>query len=84
MTPLALLELACTLLYAIPHSSILGAMLLTGYLGGATATHVRIGEGFGVPFATGALLWLRLLLRDARLRELLPVWRASVWHAPGS
>lgn len=72
-TPLALVELACTLLYVIPHTSILGAILLTGYLGGAAATHVRIGDGFGVPVATGMLLWLGLVLRDARLRALLPL-----------
>jgi len=82
--PLALVEIACTLLYVIPHTSILGAILLTGYLGGATATHVRIGESFAVPVATGTLVWLGLALRDARLRALLrlPVGRASGARPP--
>lgn len=82
--PLALVELGCTLLYVIPQTSILGAILLTGYLGGATATHVRIGESFAVPIVTGALLWLGLLLRDARLGALLPAWRAAIWRASGT
>ena len=65
----------CTLLYLFPRTAVLGAILLTGYLGGAVATHVRVNEGafpivFGVVF--GVLVWLGLWLRDARLRALLP------------
>jgi hypothetical protein len=67
---------ASTLLYAIPRTAVLGAILLTGYLGGAVATHVRVGGGaFPVlfPVCIGVLLWGGLVLRDARLRSLLPL-----------
>ncbi|MFO1093967.1 MAG: DoxX family protein [Planctomycetaceae bacterium] len=69
-------HLISTVLYAVPMTRVLGAILLTGYLGGAVATHIRAGEGWGttVPaFVFGALVWLGLLLRDRRVRELLPV-----------
>jgi len=65
-----------TLLYLIPRTSVLGAILLTGYLGGAVATHVRVGGPlFNVVFAVivGALLWGGLWLRDGQLREMLPL-----------
>ena len=74
---LGIVLLACTVLYLVPHTSALGAVLLTGYLGGAVATHVRVGDGlFPVifPVILGALLWGGLVLRDARLRVLLPLW----------
>ncbi|MGA7110243.1 MAG: DoxX family protein [Terracidiphilus sp.] len=66
--------IACTLIYLIPQTSILGAILLTGYLGGAVATNVRAGSGwfetiFPIHFA--ALVWSGLALRDRRLRALL-------------
>ncbi len=73
--PLGIVLIACTILYLLPRTAVLGAILLTGYLGGAVATHVRVGDGaFGVIFAAafGVLLWLGLYLRDQRLRELLP------------
>jgi DoxX-like family len=57
----------------IPRTAVLGAILLTGYLGGAIATHVRIGEPFYIQFGLGVLVWLGLYLRDARLRALLPL-----------
>ena len=64
-----------SLLYFIPRTSVLGAILLTGYLGGATATHVRIHDpAFAAPVVVGILLWLGLFLQDERLRALLP-WR---------
>ena len=68
--------LVSTILYLIPRTAILGAILLTGYLGGAVATHVRVGEGlFSMLFPVffGVLLWLGLYLRDARLRTLIPL-----------
>src|ERR1700722_3143212 len=68
---LGVLEIACTVVYAIPRTSVLGAILLTGYLGGAVATHVRIGDQFAGPIILGVLVWGGLYLRDARLRELL-------------
>lgn len=81
--PLGVTELICTVLYIIPQTSVLGAILLTGYLGGATATHVRIGDnfmapiimGFMAPIIMGVLVWLSLFLRDPRLRALLPLRR---------
>jgi hypothetical protein len=59
--------------YVIPRTSILGAILLTGYLGGATATHVRIGDVFVWPVIGGVLVWGGLYLRDARIRALIPL-----------
>ncbi len=73
--PLGIVLLACTLVYVIPRTSVLGAILLTGYLGGAVATHVRAGDGWFpilFPVILGALLWGGLYLRDERLRALIP------------
>lgn len=73
---LGIVLLACTVLYLIPHTAVLGAILLTGYLGGAVATHVRVSAGlFEIlfPVIFGALLWGGLFLRDERLRELIPL-----------
>jgi hypothetical protein len=73
---LGLVLLACTVLYLIPRTSILGAILLTGYLGGAVATHVRVGDGLfpiSFPVVLGVLIWGGLFLRDDRLRALLPL-----------
>ncbi len=72
---LGVLELVCTLLYAIPRTSVLGAILLTAYLGGATATHVRVGDPFVSTIIVGAVLWGGLFLRNPRLRALLPLTR---------
>lgn len=68
---ITLVEIACAIVYAIPRTSVLGAILLTGYLGGATATHVRVGEPFFIPVVVGILVWLGLYLRDERLRALV-------------
>ena len=62
---LGIVELACTAIYLVPSTSVLGAILLTGYLGGATATHVRLGENFVFPVIFGVLVWLGLLLPRA-------------------
>ena len=73
--PIGIVLIVCTVLYLIPKTAVLGAILLTGYLGGAVATHVRAADGaFGVIFAIafGALVWLGIYLRDERLRELVP------------
>lgn len=72
---LGILELVCTLVYVNPRTAILGAILLTGYLGGATATHVRVGDPFLTPVVLGVLVWGGLYLRDERLRALLPLRR---------
>lgn len=76
IVPLGIVLLTCTVLYAIPRTSVLGAILLTGYLGGAVATHVRVGEGLfpiSFPIIFGVLIWGGLFLRDTRLRALLPL-----------
>ena len=72
---LGIVLIACTVVYLIPRTSVLGAILLTGYLGGAVATHVRVGDGlFPIffPVVLGVLIWLGLFLRDDRLHILLP------------
>jgi len=75
--PIGIVLFVCTVLYAIPRTSILGAILLTGYLGGAVASNVRMGNPlFGYvlfPVYVGVLLWGGLFLRDARLRALIPL-----------
>lgn len=77
MTPLGILEIACVVLYAIPRTAVLGAILLTGYLGGAISTHVRVGDGFFPEAVLGVLVWLGLYLRDGRVRALIPLISAS-------
>jgi len=72
-TTLGVLEILCTVVYLIPATSVLGAILLTGYLGGAVATHVRVHDVFIPPLLLGILFWVGLFLRDARLRDLLPL-----------
>lgn len=70
--PIGILALVCSLLYAIPRTSVLGAILLTGYLGGATATQVRVQDPwFLFPVVLGMLIWAGLYFRDQRLRALL-------------
>lgn len=73
--PIGIVELGCVVLYLIPRTSILGAILVTGYLGGAVATHVRIGEQFVGPVIFGVVVWLGLFLREPRLRTLIPLRR---------
>ncbi|MDB5296126.1 MAG: rane protein [Phycisphaerales bacterium] len=75
IVPIGVLELACAVVYLVPQTAVLGAILLTAYLGGATVTHVRAGEPWFGPVVLGVLAWLGLLLRDARLRPLLPLRR---------
>ncbi len=77
IVPLGIVLLVCTALYLAPPTAVLGAVLLTGYLGGAVDAHVRNGDGpfkFLFPVVFAALLWGGLVLRDRRLRSLLP-WR---------
>ncbi|HMM80664.1 MAG TPA: DoxX family protein [Pyrinomonadaceae bacterium] len=74
--PLGIALLVCTILYAVPQTTILGAILLTGYLGGAVATHVRIGNPVFThmlfPVYLGIMIWLGIYLRDIRVRSLVP------------
>lgn len=72
---IGIVELLCTILYVIPQTAVLGAILLAAYLGGAVATHVRIGDAFIIPIVLGVLVWGGLYLRDPRLRALLPLTR---------
>lgn len=73
MTALGIVELGCTVIYLIPKTSILGAVLLAAYMGGAIATHARVGDPFFVQVLIGVVLWLGLWLREPRLRALLPL-----------
>lgn len=73
IVPLAILEVSCVVIYLIPATSVLGAILLTGYMGGAICTHLRVGDPFGIQAALGFLVWLGLYLRDRRLKDLIPL-----------
>lgn len=76
LVPIGVVELLCVLLYAIPQTAVLGAVLVTGYLGGAVSTHVRAGDGFAQiapAILLGVLAWAGLFCRDARVRSLLPL-----------
>ncbi len=77
LTLLACLQLGCIVLFLIPQTAVLGAVLLTGYLGGAVAAYTRIGLPYPilVPLSTSMIAWLGIWLRDARLRALLPIRR---------
>lgn len=73
MTALGIVELACVALYLIPRTAVLGAVLLTAYLGGAVATHARIDEPYVIPIIVCGVAWLGLFLREPRLWPLLPI-----------
>lgn len=75
VTTLAVLELVCVVIYAIPATAVLGAILLTGYIGGAICTHWRVGDPFPVQIVIGALIWLGVYLREPRLWTLIPTRR---------
>lgn len=78
---IGLIQLACLALYVAPRTSVLGAVLLTGYLGGAVATHVRVGNPLFshtlFPIYVGILVWAGLYLREQRLGTLLPLRRTG-------
>jgi hypothetical protein len=76
---IGLLQLTCVVLYLIPRTAVLGMVLLTGYLGGAIASYVRMREPYPVlvPLTTALLLWAGLYLREERLRSLLPFRRKA-------
>ncbi len=79
LTLLACLQLGCVVLFLIPPTAVLGAVLLTGYLGGAVAAYTRMGEPYPilVPLSTSIIAWFGIWLRDARLRALLPIRRRA-------
>jgi len=71
--PLAIIEISCVVIYLIPKTSILGAILLTGFIGGAICAHLRVGDPFYVQIIIGMLIWLGLYLREDRLKGLIPL-----------
>jgi uncharacterized membrane protein YphA (DoxX/SURF4 family) len=75
MSALGIIEIGSALLYVIPQTAVLGAILLTGYLGGAIATHVRVADyaHMPIPLVLGILVWVGLYLRDHRVRSLVPL-----------
>ena len=73
LIPIGIAALVSTILYIIPQTAVFGAVLLTGYLGGATATHVHAGEPFSMPVLCGILVWIGLYLREPRLSGLVPL-----------
>jgi DoxX-like family len=77
---IGMIELVCLALYLVPRTSVVGALLLTGYLGGAIATHVRVGSPLVshtlFPIYVALMVWGGLYLREPRLRELLPLRRS--------
>lgn len=77
LTLLACLQLGCIILFIFPPTAVLGAVLLTGYLGGAVAAYTRIGQPYPVlvPLSTSMIAWAGIWLRDERLRALLPIRR---------
>jgi hypothetical protein len=79
IVPLGLIQLVCLALYIIPRSAVFGAILWTGYFGGAVATHVRLGNPWAThilsPVYVAIFLWGSLWLRDARVRAILPFRR---------
>jgi len=77
LLPLGILELCCVMLYLIPQVSVLGAIVLTGYLGGAIATEVRVGHPIYLHIAIGLFIWGGLYLRESRLRAILPFRHAA-------
>ena len=75
IVPLAILEAACTVLYLIPATSVLGAILLAGYMGGAICTHWRVGDPFYLQVLVAILIWVGIYLREPRLHALIPLRR---------
>ena len=77
IVPIGIVLLTCTVLYVIPRTSIIGAILLTGYLGGAVASHVRVGDPLFThmrfPVYLGVMIWLGLYLRDNLLSRIIPL-----------
>jgi DoxX-like protein len=73
IVPLAILEISCVVIYLIPVTSVLGAILLTGYMGGAICAHLRIGDPIYVQSALPIFVWLGIYLRENRLKEIIPL-----------
>ena len=79
IVPIVIAECALVVLYLVPQTSVFAAILMTGYLGGAVATHLRIGDAgrAAIPLVAGILIWGGLYLRDSRIRQLIPFRRSA-------
>lgn len=77
VTTIGAIEIACVAVYAFPPTAVVGAILLTGYLGGAILTHLRVGDPWQVQLGLGVAVWAGLWLRDGRLRTVMPVRRPA-------
>ena len=75
LKPIAILEAICVITYVIPATSVLGAILFTGYLGGAILTHLRVEQPVFMQAGFGIVIWIGIYLREPRLREILPIRR---------
>lgn len=75
IAPIGWATLVGSVLYLIPRTAVLGAIVLTGYFGGAVATHLRISDSFIAPLMAGIFVWLGLFLRDGKVRALFPLRR---------
>lgn len=75
MTWLGIVEVACAVIYAISRTSVFGAVIVTAYLGGAVATHIRIGDQYFFPIVLGLVVWLGIYLREPRLWPISPFRR---------
>jgi len=75
--PLTILEISCVVVYLIPQTAVLGAILLAGYIGGAICTHWRVGDPFFVQIVLGIVVWLGLYLREPRLLALIPLRKSA-------
>ena len=73
LVPLAILEASCAVIYLIPPTAVVGAILLTGFIGGAMCTHWRVGDPFYIHILLGILVWLALYIRETRLKALIPL-----------
>ncbi len=72
LTPVAILEVLCIVMYLVPVTSVLGAVLFTGYLGGAILTHLRVEQSVFLHIVLGLVIWLGIYLREPRLHSVLP------------
>ncbi|MBY0311121.1 MAG: DoxX family protein [Phycisphaerales bacterium] len=73
--PIGIIEILCLVVYLIPKTAVLGAILLTGYMGGAILTHLRVGEAVVMQVIIGVVVWIALYLREPRLRMIAPLRR---------
>ena len=77
LMPVATLEILCIVIYLIPATSVLGAVLFTGYLGGTILTHMRVGQNVALQVTLGLIVWLGVYLREPRLHAILPLRRKN-------